>query len=94
VKDSSEHTSVPHGKEMKASTREDGEKDMGVKGVGWAERGTWSGIALEKRTEALRASRKNGNRRPKEEGSREDPLECTRDLESERLSRLKGWELR
>jgi len=42
------------------------------------------------RTEVLRASRKNGNRGPQEEGGWEDPLECTRDLGSKRLSGLKG----
>jgi hypothetical protein len=31
-------------------------------------KGTWSGIGWKKRTEALRASRKNGNRQPRETG--------------------------
>jgi hypothetical protein len=33
------------------------------------ERGTWSSIEWEKKTEALRASRKNGNKQPLEAGS-------------------------
>jgi len=40
-------------------------------------------------TEDLRASRKNGNRQLRGEGGWEDPAECTRDLGTERLSRLK-----
>ena len=46
------------------------------------------------RTEALRASRKNGNRQPPEIGGWQDPLEYTRDLGGERLSGLKGRDLR
>jgi hypothetical protein len=38
------------------------------------ERGTWSGIGLGKRTEALRASRKNINRQPREIGGWGTPL--------------------
>jgi hypothetical protein len=53
-------------------------------------RGTRSGIGREKRTEALRASRKNGNRQPWEIGDLGDPPECTRDLGGERFSGLKG----
>jgi len=37
----------------------------------------------------MRASRKKVNREPQEEGGWEDPPECTRDLEGERLSGLK-----
>jgi hypothetical protein len=42
-------------------------------------------------TEALRASRENGNRKPKKVGGLGDP-ECTRDLggERQRLSGFKG----
>jgi hypothetical protein len=49
-----------------------------------------------KRTEALRASRKNGNRQPREVGSwgGGNPPECTSDLGGERLSGLKGRDLR
>jgi len=43
-----------------------------------------------KRTEALRASRKNGNRLPCEIGSLEYPQKCTRDLGSERISGFQG----
>ena len=46
------------------------------------------------RIEALRASRKNGNRQPPEIGGWQDPLEYTRDLGGERLSELKGRDLR
>lgn len=42
------------------------------------------------RTEALRTRQKNENKWPQEEGDWEDPLECTRDLGSERVSGLKG----
>jgi hypothetical protein len=45
------------------------------------------------KTEALRADRKNGNRKPQEVGSWGDSLECTRDLGGERLSELKGRDL-
>jgi hypothetical protein len=46
------------------------------------------------RTEALRVSRKNGNRQPWEvEGGRGDPPECTRVLGGERLSGLKERDL-
>jgi hypothetical protein len=45
------------------------------------------------RTEALRTSRKNGNQQPWEVGGR-DSLECTGDLGGERLSELKGRDLR
>jgi hypothetical protein len=34
-----------------------------------------------KRSEVLRGSRKNGNRQPREVGSWEDPLECTKTWE-------------
>jgi hypothetical protein len=44
-------------------------------------------------TEALRVSRKNENRQPQEIGGWGNPPECTRELESERLSGLKGRDL-
>jgi hypothetical protein len=50
------------------------------------EKGTLSSIVWEKRTKALRASRKNGNRQPQEVGGWGVPPECTRDLRGERLS--------
>jgi hypothetical protein len=53
-------------------------------------RGTWSSIWCGKRTEAPRASKKNGNRQPREIGGWKNPLECTRDLGGKRLSELKG----
>ena len=43
--------------------------------------------------EALRVSRKNENRQPQEIGGWGNPPECTRELESERLSGLKGRDL-
>jgi hypothetical protein len=45
------------------------------------------------RAEALRASRKNGNRQPREVGCWGDLLEYTGDLGGERLSGLKGRDL-
>ena len=47
-----------------------------------------------KRTEALRASRKNRKKQPREVGGWGDPPECTRDLGGERFSGLKGRDLR
>jgi hypothetical protein len=41
-------------------------------------------------TEALKAIRKNGNKKPREVGGLVDPPECTRDRGSERLPGLKG----
>jgi hypothetical protein len=49
-------------------------------GVEEGESGMWSGIGWGKRTEALRASRRNGNRLPQEIWGWGNPLECTRDL--------------
>jgi hypothetical protein len=42
------------------------------------------------RTEAWRARRKIGNRQPQELGGRGEALECTRVLEGENHSELKG----
>jgi hypothetical protein len=56
--------------------------------------GTWSGVEGNGR-ESLRASRKNGNTQPW--GQRWEvghPLENTRDLGTERLTGLKGRDLR
>jgi hypothetical protein len=47
-----------------------------------------------KRTEALKASKKNGNRQPQEIGGWGNPSECTRDLGGKRLSGIKGSDLR
>jgi hypothetical protein len=44
--------------------------------------------------EALRASKKIGNTQPREMGGWGDPPECTRDLGGERLSGLKGRDLK
>jgi hypothetical protein len=57
------------------------EHDKVLVGVGWG-------------TEALRASRKNRNRQPQEVGVGRGALECIRDLGGERLSGLKGRDLR
>ena len=48
----------------------------------------------EDRTEALRASRKNGNRQPWEVGGWGYPPECTRNMGGERLSGPKVRDLR
>jgi hypothetical protein len=66
------------------------DRSKGVEG----ERGTWSGIWWGKRTESLRTSGKNRNRQPQKIGGLGDVLECTSDLERERLSGLKGRDLR
>ena len=65
--------------------------------MGWGQLGGernliwyWGG----KSSEALRASRKNGNRKPEEIVGWGDPPECTRDLGGERISGLKGRDLR
>jgi hypothetical protein len=50
--------------------------------------------AIVKRTKVLRTSRKNGNRQSWEVGSWGNPPEYTRDLGGERLSELKGRDLR
>jgi len=60
------------------------------RGMGLEERAMWSGIGEGRKSETLKASRKNGNRWPQEEGGWEDGLECARDLGSERPSELKG----
>jgi hypothetical protein len=63
----------------------------GCSGGGGSRGGTWSGIGWGKRTEALRAIRKNVNRQPQEIGWG-DPPECTRGLGSERPSGIIGRE--
>jgi hypothetical protein len=60
----------------------------------WRKEETCSEIEWGKRTEVLKVSRKNGNRQPWEVGSWGYPPECTRDLGDERLSGLKGRDLR
>jgi hypothetical protein len=70
------------------------ENGQGTRVSSEGERRSWSGIGWGKRTEALRASRKNGNRQSQEIGGWGHPPECTRDLEGERLSGLKGIDLR
>jgi hypothetical protein len=49
---------------------------------------------IGEKTEALRASRKNGNRQHWELGGWEQPPECNRDLGSEILSGVKRRSLR
>jgi hypothetical protein len=63
-------------------------------GEGQRKRGTWSDIGVGNRSEA--PSKMNGNMQTWEvEGGRwGDPLECTRDLGGERISRLKERDLR
>jgi hypothetical protein len=89
----SEDASVPFGREKKAITSGEGGKVDWVVGSR-GERETWSGTGWEKRTEALRASRKNRNRQPQEIGHWGDPPKCTRDLGGERLPGFKGRDLR
>jgi hypothetical protein len=48
--------------------RAEGERDLGGKGDREGKRGTLLGIGVGNKTEALRASRKNGNRNPREMG--------------------------
>ena len=48
----------------------------------------------EDRREALRARRMNVNMQPEGVGRRGDPLECTIDLRGERLTGLRGKDLR
>jgi hypothetical protein len=48
---------------------------------------------MRKRTETLKACRKNGNRQPQVIGGLGD-LECTKDLGGKRLSGIKGRDLR
>jgi hypothetical protein len=57
-------------------TRGEGGRDLEgkVDGIG-GKRGLWWGIMWGKRTEALRGSRKNGNRHPREVGGWGDPPE-------------------
>jgi hypothetical protein len=49
---------------------------------------------VKEKDEALRASKKNGNRQPREIGGWRDPPKLTRDMGGERLSGLKGKDLR
>jgi hypothetical protein len=56
---------------------------------GEPEKETWSITGCEKRTIALRANRKNGNRQHQEVGGWRDSPDCTRDLGGKRLSGLK-----
>ena len=49
---------------------------------------------VRERPEALRTSKKNGNRQPWEIGGWGDPSECTRDLGGKGTSGIKGTDLR
>jgi hypothetical protein len=66
LKGPSEDAPVPLGREKKAITSGEGHWRGSRQGRKWG--GTWSSIGWGKRTEALRASRKNGNRQPWEVG--------------------------
>ena len=84
---------------IKAITRAGGDRVLGgkVEGVeaGSGEEGNLILVlGEEERTKALRTSRKNGNRQPGEVGDCGYTPECTRDMGSERVSRLKGRDLR
>jgi hypothetical protein len=62
LKGPSEDVSVPLGREKQL--QEQGGRDLVGKEAREGKRGTWSGIGGTNRTEALKASRKNGNRQP------------------------------
>lgn len=64
----------------------EGGRDLGGKGD---ERENMIWYWVGDRTEALRSSRKNVHRQPREEGGWEDFPDCTRDPGDERLSGLK-----
>ena len=82
----SEEASVPLGREKKATTSEEGERNLGGKeDGGWGE-GNMIRYWGKGWTLALEASRKNGNRHPLEVGGWGDPPECTRELGGDRIS--------
>lgn len=73
----------------------EGWRNRGAKGDGiWQREEHDLVLGGGKRTETLRVRRKNGNRQPHEVGGWGYPPECTRDLGVERLSELKGMDLR
>jgi hypothetical protein len=73
LKGTSEDASVPLGREKEAITSGEGGRVLGGKGDGLWERVIQSGIGWGKRSEALRASRKKGNRQPWEVGGWQEP---------------------
>jgi hypothetical protein len=82
----SEDASIPLGREKKAITSGEGGRDLGGKvnrvvleELGEEENLIWYWV--RGKTEALKASRKNGNRQPQKIGGWGDLPECTRDLE-------------
>ena len=94
----SKDASVPLGREKKSITSGEGGREGHWMLSGWGrsglERETWSGIGWGKRTEDIRASKKNGNRKPQEIAHWGDPSVCTRDLGGQSLPGLKGRNLR
>ena len=94
VKGPSEDASVSLGREKKATSRHEGGSHLGRK-VDWIWERRNPNLVLdeEKKTEALRASKKNQNRQLWEVGGWVYPPECTRGLRGERLSGLKGRDL-
>ena len=68
LKGPSKEASIPLGREKKAITGDgmEGGRDLGGKVDREGKRGTRSGIGRGNRTEVLRASRKNGNRQPRD----------------------------
>jgi hypothetical protein len=94
LKGPSEDASVSLGREKKATSRHEGGSHLGRK-VDWIWERRNPNLVLdeEKKTEALRASKKNQNRQLWEVGGWVYPPECTRGLRGERLSGLKGRDL-
>jgi hypothetical protein len=97
LKSLSEDTLVPLWREKKANRSGEGgtwEGKWTVRSLGG--RGEPDLVLGEgKKAEALRSSRKNGNRQPREMGGLGGyPPECTGDLGDERLPGLKGRDLR
>jgi hypothetical protein len=80
--------------EEKESSYDEGERKGGMwveKGTGWG-RGEHDQVLVRCRnkTEAMRASWKNGNRQLRYVGGERNPLEGTREVGDERLTGLKG----
>jgi hypothetical protein len=78
----------------KCGEREGPGRESGPDGCKWREEGNLIWYWVRERTEALRASRKNGNRQCQEIGGWGDPSEYTRDMGTERFSGLEGRDLR
>jgi hypothetical protein len=93
LKGPSKDASVPIGREKKATTAREGGPGR-EKGWGGQREEHDQVLGEEKVVKSLWVNRKNGNMHSWEVRGWGDPLECNRDLSSERLSGLKGRELR